>query len=343
MNKRLYLLKKELEIRDDDKNIPDIDNIINMVNSSLDAEPAERKIYMKKKILSSVLAAAIILTVTGLTVMAATFDWNEKLIEYFNPTQQQMEQLSGSVNTPAATASDNGYTVNVIQTITDKHGIYVLYELIAPEGTELNKEIHWERNYLDVKFTDYDGNSLISGMGIFRVLEAKGNKMTFMQYAEGKDKIANDQELSLKLEDLLIYDTSGDETTEKPFAKCSFDLNWRLSYQDTTKTFNVNKKVNMAADMDTTLQKIEISPMSLWIFIEGDDASVADIENRPVINYKDGRKLDFIGGDDKNTDISFDTGNENGILTLSYKFNRITDISEIESITMGNVTVPVSE
>ncbi len=343
MNKRLYLLRRELGIKENDKDVPNINNIIKKVNNAIDAEPAERKIYMKKRFFSLAIAAALILTITGVTVMAATLNWNQKFVEYFNPTQQQMEQLTGAVNIPAASDSNNGYTVNVLQTITDKHGIYVLYELIAPEGMKLDEKIHWDRNYFDVKFTDESGKNINAGMEMFKVLEVNGNKMTFMQYAEEKGKIVNDQNLSLKLEDLLIYDVSRDETTEKLFAECEFDLNWKLSYQDSTKTFDINKKVNMSEDMDTTLRKIEISPMSLWIFIEGDEASVTKIKNKPVINYKDGRKLDFIGNDDKNSDISYDSDNEDGLLTLSYKFGRITDISEIESITIGDVTVPVSE
>ena len=139
-NKRLRMLNDEFNINDFAE-APDTQTIIDKVNSSINADPMEKKVYMRRTYISSALVAALILAIASMTVIAASLGWHHKLIEYFNnPTTEQMEMMNGAFDTPMVSGTDNGYTVNVLNTLADKHCIYVLYELILPQNKEINPE-----------------------------------------------------------------------------------------------------------------------------------------------------------------------------------------------------------
>ena len=129
-NKRLRMLNDELSLNDYAE-APNSQSIIEKVNNSINADPAERRLFMRRKFISSALVAALILSIASLTVIAATLGWHHKLIEYFNnPTDEQMELMNGAFDAPMVSGTDNGYTVNVLNTLADKHGIYVLYDAV---------------------------------------------------------------------------------------------------------------------------------------------------------------------------------------------------------------------
>ena len=74
------------------------------------------------KISMTAVAAVAICVLTSIAALAATFNWHEKLTAFLKPTPQQMEHLQGASARPQASVTNNGVTVNVLQTLTDRHG-----------------------------------------------------------------------------------------------------------------------------------------------------------------------------------------------------------------------------
>lgn len=128
-NKRLRMLNDELGLKDFAE-APNSQNIIEKVNNSINADPIERRLFMRRKFLGSALVAILILSIASLTVIAATLGWHHKLIEYFNnPTAEQMELMNGAFDAPMISKTDNDIT-RVCHLRKEKSRIIILVNVI---------------------------------------------------------------------------------------------------------------------------------------------------------------------------------------------------------------------
>lgn len=345
MNKRLKELQNELGAPSV-QSVPKIKNIIKTVNERINADPEEKKIYTKKKVFSAVLVAAIIMSLTGLTVLASSiFHWHEMLIEYFHPTEQQIEQLEGNVNIPQATGADNGVTVNVLQTLTDSHGIYVLYEVILPENITItqdliDKNLRWSSNMLSIDEEESDAQLTVLGGSPSKILSFDKNKMTILMNRTANRKYNKNQHIKLSLKDMCYYVHAEDDILEEVLVPCNIELSWYFDYTDNSTVYNINKPVQIVQNAENTLEKIEISPLSVWITIEGDDVASA---TKPIIKFKNQPPVQIEPTSDFSTTYNYvyNAENDSGVLTIGYCFDAIYDISDIESITIGNLVIPI--
>lgn len=319
---------------------------------------------MRRKFISSALVAVLILSIASLTVIAATLGWHHKLIEYFNnPTTEQMELMNGAFDAPVASKSDNGYTVNVLNTLADKHGIYVLYELVLPADKELS-ELTVEEYMQDIthsvlvkqKEIMANNNAMMMGVGSHRILDVDKNKITLCDYTGTSSEIVGDSMINLTVrhnkyvdEDVSTF-VDGEQiqthypTTSKKIVKGDFeiDVSWNFKYKDVGKSVVVNKKLDINGVNDNTLNQIDISPISVWIIAEGDAIPTA---MRPVIKFTDGTEITYDSRDREAYAMfsNYQTGdNSKGYSTLGYVFDEITDIKTIESITIGDQIIKVN-
>ena len=84
---------------------------------------------------------AAVIAALGVTAAAAyVIQWNSKVAEHFGANEQQQSQLAsdGAVGSVNQTVTENGLTVTALQTLGDKNGIYVLFDVKAPEGNTLS-------------------------------------------------------------------------------------------------------------------------------------------------------------------------------------------------------------
>ena len=360
-NKRLRMLNDELGLNDYAK-APNSQSIIEKVNNSINADPVERRLFMRRKFISSALVAALILSIASLTVIAATLGWHHKLIEYFNnPTAEQMDLMNGAFDAPMVSGTDNGYTVNVLNTLADKHGIYVLYELVLPPDkviSETNVD-EFMRNithfvYLEQKKSIENDNAILSGIGKHKILGVEKNKITLCEYNGLAGEIADEYKVRLSVGNMKYVDNSvkfgntSEEVTvfNRENAEICGDFNiyltWNFKYEDKGKSISVNEKLDINGINNNTLNRIDISPISIWIIAEGDAIPSAI---NPVVKFKDGTTLTY-NAKDKNAYgmfSNYQTGDNNkGYTSLGYVFDEITDIKTIESITIGDQIIKVN-
>lgn len=313
----------------------------------------EKDMKHMKRTLPIALAAILILSFTTLTALAATFNWHERLIEYFQPTQEQMEAMKDNVSSPQVSATDNGVTVNVLQTIADKHDIYALCEIIAPEDVILTKDIDCEFWDLEPILTsEKDSDTYRLDTADYKVLERKKNKMTLLIRQSAANSLTDKQTLRLNLKNLTRTTEKGDPLSQVPgdytvtqeiVVPFNLKLSWTMSYEDLTKVYHEEQSVMINGKSGYTLKQIEISPISMWIFIEGPDDS--SMSAAPVIKMKDGSVIS-IRKEDRNVNYIFtnytDPNKEGGKTSIHYTFDHVTDIENIESITVGNAVVEIN-
>ncbi len=357
MRKRLCKLHKELGLKEMG-NAPDTKSVIKKVNITIDAERAEKNVFAKRKFAHAALVAILILSVASFASIAATMGWHHKLIEYFNnPTAKQMELMDGAFDTPMVSGTDNGYTVNVLNTLADKHGIYVLYELVLPPEKELSvatadafmKDIH-HMVLVEQKGYSNNDNTLLGGIGKHKILAVEKNKIIVCEYNGLGGEITDEYKVSLTVGNMKYIDNSekfgntGVFNIENAELVGDFHIHlmWNFRYEDKGKSIAVNKKLCINNVNENTLNRIDISPMSIWIMAEGDAIPTSMC---PIVRFKDGTELTYDSRDENAYAMfsNYQTGdNSKGHSVLGYVFDTIIDIQTIESITIGDQVIQVN-
>ena len=310
-----------------------------MLNTILNSRK-EKVLPVKRAAKRVSLAAAVIgiCVLTATTALAINLGWNEKLIEYLNPSEKQVETLGGAVDTPEATLTKNGVTITVKQTLADSFGIYVLYEMTVPEKIELNNDIKWGLEVLDI--TTGQTDAISCGTISSEILEQTLNKRTVLLHVQKTIPFENGY-VKLILKDLEYVSknavTGNIEFT--PLVEGEWELNWDLNYIDTSKTIEVNEPVSINGSKDT-ITKIIISPMSVCVFVKGDDILMGV---RPVVTFKDGNKIAYDAQSKNKSFIYYliDEDNMTYANQLYYRFENIIDIDDVDNITIGDKIIPI--
>lgn len=332
MSRRLEILKQELNIQDCSAPVS-TKKIVASVNCTLNKDLCEKKTFVKQKLLRFALIAAIISTISCFTVFAGAYlEWNEKLTEYFRPNNHQMDSMQSAIASPQATASDNGITVNILQTLADSHGIYVLYEVTGFGNIGENEILSWESEHLKISYDDSDKKPGTGGYSYHKILDCKNDKCTILYIRTGQGKIRN-QNLNFALSGLKkkITDNHGEVRKSYTVSDCRFDLNWYFEYENTGKTWNINKKLH---EENNTLAQIDISPISLWITINGEEMKYPDIIK---IFLKNGEEMNITA---ENISLSF-TPLQSGVNTISCEFDKIITVADVKCIQIGLNVIPL--
>lgn len=292
----------------------------------------------KRVSLTAAIIAVCVLTAT--TALAIGLGWNEKLMGYLKPSEEQMETLSGAVNMPEATVTQNGVTITVKQTLADSFGVYVLYEMTVPEDIELNDDIIWGFSHLDVPTvkTEYAVTAGVSGS---EILEQTGNTRTVLYHIQKTAPFENG-DVEFILIDLKYFkrnDTTG-RVEPITLVEGEWDLKWEFNFVDTSKTIEVNKPLSINGSEDT-ITNVVISPMSVCAFIKGDDILMSGVQ--PTVNFKDGSQIAY-DVNSKGKSFGYYLIDEANMIyqnQLYYRFENIINVDDVESITIGDVTIPI--
>lgn len=294
---------------------------------------AVRRPMVKKKF--PFLLAAVI-TAVGITVTAAAYvlQWNSKVAERFGANEQQQSALvsAGAIAPVDQTVTTNGLTVTALQTLGDKNGIYLLFDVKAPDGIALS-----------------DDKGFFPRVTIEGVSHVSYSSSGFMPRVDGT--AANERYFELWLNNYEQEDWSGKTITVefkeltapsgtiKPAVVLAgpWKLSWKLSYLDKTQTFAINKTYDINGH-DVVVNSVELSPLSMKINLSGDglrqlindsDLDKAGCLLSPTPMLRDGKTFDLYGSyapaSEKHTDTTF---------TLTKSFSKILDVDQVASLTL---------
>lgn len=275
-----------------------------MAPLNIDPAGEERKdVKMPKKRIGLIAAAAIV-AVAGITAMAATLKWDEGMLKFLHLTPEQAEKLEDSAAYPEVSVTDNGVTVTVRQTLTDSHGIYVLYDIEAPEGFEFTDDTRFGGAVFD---PDCGITSDSSSTGWDnRTLSQSGNKRTALLcyntdgrfksgratmifkdlgYRDTEYRPEDDPEVttvdngggvSIQYRVADSEPTDSRDPADRSYLKYGFvkqiegrwELSWDFDYVDAARVIEPELKYHNDKGNEYTVKKIELSPMSIWVETE---------------------------------------------------------------------------
>ncbi len=309
--------------------------------ADLREENTEMKVSVKG-IGAAVVAAAVIVAL-GLTALGAAFRWNERFLEFIGATPEQEQEMTGASGFPQVSASDGGWTFNVLQTVTDSHALYVLFEAEYPEGTEITDEMNFEHYSLNADY-DCDSSTLGTVVEGCNMLSHDENKAIFMDEISGRDKLKSG-ELTFKLKNFGYYAWNDDKTDcwFVPVWEGEVKMDWAFDYSVSTKIVHPNVKIDFpeAYGRSATLTEVEVSPLSVWLKFEGDDVMSA-VE--PVYTFSDGSEIrqSISGGKAEKSNFSFSSFQDErsgGITSVGRRFDEIHDVDDLVSVTVHGVTI----
>ncbi|MCL2386326.1 MAG: hypothetical protein FWC89_02140 [Defluviitaleaceae bacterium] len=305
---------------------------------------------MKQKARFSFAAVAAVVAVLILgttTVLAMTFGWHDALLSHFNPTPVQMEILVETVGAPNVSVTQDGLTIAVIQTIADSFGVYVLYEVTAEDESFAFPDETWIWARLFTASDSNDGVTVGSDRAI--ILENHGNRLLVLQHFHSTAPTTSGSvELLIFELQYMSDDWSYDGRILETLFVGEWSLGWELDFANVGKTLLPNADIT-ALEATSTVTKIVISPLSAMIFFEGDSF----LPNPSFVNIrKNDETLITFGADSENAlftrvasdghvGVEHDGTEEAFSQTLLYSFDGIINVNDIESITIGNVTIPM--
>jgi len=308
---------------------------------ALQAGEAQMKKTTKKASVLVAAMAACFLFATA--VFASTWNWNELLIQYFKPSEKQMKVMTGTVNTPEATVTNNGITVTIKQTIVDSLNVYVLYELTVPESIELNDDIGWEKENFKLQ-----PHTAGFGSGGSTILKQDKHTRTLLFHRGGIPVRNGNSTAILIFENLAlyqkIYDKKGEYLDLKriPLIEGEWQVTWDIKIDDSQSIkLEPNKPVSLNGSKNN-ITKVEVSPLSVYIIVEG-SAILTRVE--PIIKFKDGSQISFNYTSPGKSFSYANTMDHNGTPQgnhLYYAFDHMISPDDVESISIENVTIPVS-
>lgn len=310
------------------------DAMLEAILESREREGLPMKRVARKLSLAAV-AVILISVFSATTAFAVGLGWHEKLIEFLNPTQRQIEEIAPAIDSPEATITENGITVTVKQTIADSTGVYVLYEILAPEGFAFAEDITTGSHIFDVTHTSNGGEGTSGMISAPAVLEDMGNRRTAIQYYSTGTAIVDGTAL------LILRDL---QKSGKTVIEGEWRLEWDFTYTDFSETVSLNPSVLIGENR--YVSELVISPISISILVDG---RVTSSDNLTItVNFKDGSRIVHTMFDSeskvKSDRISVNDLNPNETTSRVYhSFDAIIDIDTIESVGVGEALIPLRQ
>ncbi len=272
------------------------------------AVPRGKKVFTQRAAAALIAAALCLLLAVGSFAVARV--WHEELASFFGADQKQMELLGGAAAFPEISASANGVTVTVLQTLADSRGVYVLYEVRGPEGFRFDDMVLWDHEFLAVPQEE----GTISGFGGNKILKNEGNTRTAMNWYIS-DVPLKDGKMSLYFENLCRFE---EISIEWPvLIEGAWQLEWDFVYEDSSQLVCENESLG-----NRTIEELRISPMSLYLCMAEEDGFLPSL----CINFRNGEVL--------NIDPGTFSVSGNGT-QLYHTFPELIDLTEVLSVEVG--------
>lgn len=281
----------------------------------------------RKKRFACILIAAVLLLTTA--VLAVHYGWSAALVEYLHPTQQQMEVLEGNTQSESLSVTQNGVTLTVLQTLTDQNGVYVLYQIDAPQQIDLRDDFSWRDYFLMVPTEDNrDGVTIQTAKET--LLNRTANSFTMLLSVQSSTPL-KEGTIHLFFQDIGYF---ANQFGFHTVVSGTWELEYPIVYSEIGKTVNVERSIEIGSG-SYSLSSVYLSPLSLLLNFEGDYQIPLD---SVILQYRDGHMVTYSG-----EQIHFLHNMEQQKYKTHWScfFPEIISLDDLESIQIGDYTFQV--
>ena len=342
-----------------------------MIDDLLAAAPETRRRVSHKKrlhvLIAAVIAAALCAACASGALQAAI-----QSLSFFLGNQPEQTQALGEMAQPiGASVTDNGVTLTVDAVLGDKNGYAILYTLSRDDGGPLLQNVDPDANLYNIHFDDGlltidpdSDNFYISPVcdPLFTAFRPTDNAIHFFEewHCPTLENMSGPARAIFK--NFRAGIVSMDVEKEEVVVEGNWTVDFQLTYQDasiylpTGQTFHAGTNEALTG----TIEELRVSPLSLCVTYayEIDEEKIAAAYDPAMttepkeewvsneIEYQTIQTHVFLhlkDGSTKEVGSYGDMYSEKGKHRLSGTFSEITPLDTIESISIGDLTIPVPQ
>lgn len=332
--------------------------ILSIINSKTGIAPKRKKRHIARTLLIAACVTAFLAATTALA--AYIIELEKPLGDMLGVTEENFDEIANAVDAPLCSVTDNDVTVNVLQTLADSRTIYAVFEVVAPEGTELKQSYEFEK-YHFYPSDWWDNPEKYGSCGTnMLVVEASGNRMKCIATAENFTKELPDCEWMLELENIGNIKSTEQDHKWHGYIDGKWTLKWDYSSEKNPETKRVPVNIPLGdGARDISITDITLTPISALFEIEG----VLTEDEVTEIQTDDARMLDkFREVDDTACDSNLSVKTNDGIIysrhgcetshmggqdgnLIKYRyymrFDNIIEMEDIECVIVNGVEFPI--
>ena len=285
--------------------------VLNRTMAKINPEKAAKHRTLERTVL---ICAVCVMLITSAVAAAEFFNLDKLFYKYLSGSDTNV-QLSGE--DIMARDTSKGITVTAKQVIGDDYGFYAIFDVSVEDSAEKGAEF----NNAEVE---------IKGAEVYQcsdIIRLRGeNSNTFMLHIMSAE--------NLQGKEIIVHlDNAGTgkikDGTGLGAANAKWDLNWKIDYSNSAKSFSVSKPVSIYGG-SALWESVSISPVSVSVKLadlNGTQTHCTDPNDLITVTMQDGSVFSSDGSED--TDILQDTD----FITMS--FNKIIDISKVKSVSFA--------
>lgn len=345
-----YTLKDEDIIEQESLSSDEKQRILQKTIAKAEIVKIPTKLHRKR--MTILVAACITVLALGAVSFAAT-TLSGNLLNFFHPrTQDEMNLLNSLGTVIDKQVSNNGLIIDVKEALGDSNAVYVMFDIIAPEGTILDKEQYtFVSQMIDLE-KDFSIFGATSGMGYsFESMEdvnPNDNIKPMMLCLSSSENLVG-KNMTFRFKDFSSYKTE-EELQNRPesfqgtpgdendvyniLIPGNWDITFPLDYTDNTVSYKLNQKLEYK-DISFKVKEVRLSPISISMTLSSIDINSQDIINTPlIIHMKNGESVNANDGNRGANSSNFKT-------VVDAQFNKIVNPSDIESIEYCGTLLPI--
>lgn len=303
-------------------------------------EEKSRRILGMRPLAAAVCGCMILVLIGGGSVYALkpVSGLFSKVFQISDRTKETVDKMGRAIGD---SVTSNGITVTAEGVLKDSHHYAVIYSVSRADGKELSESADYQDKTFG--FREIEDGTEASGSYFFSYHDKKKDSAIQIAYViSNVEKLP--EVLEIHLSDLLVFTCSETET----IAKGSWKFRLSLPHNDSSILLAENKTVKMkspAGEAELVLNEISVSPIGYSFKISRKNDKKISLQKFAKIvesgewklELKDGTFIDFYGG----TAITEKEDKRDYWVSSGTFDERIIPVSEMKSIHMNNIEIPV--
>ena len=236
--------------------------------AGLDERKGKRVKRMKKSKMIILIAAAV--AVLGTTVSAAEiFKWNRRAAEVFVADEEQQKELVTEqiAQDSSQTVTDNGLTIQAVQTIQDNNCFYALFEIKAEDESIQITQDH----SMSFLFDFPDGESPFGALG-WHFVDEESQAVSNSRYFEiiGTKTRPESKDLHMKIQFTSLNAPGAKAMDGEPILEGNWEFMLDLHTAESVR-YELNREYKIAG-CDVMIRTVELTPISAKLSCDMEDA-----------------------------------------------------------------------
>jgi hypothetical protein len=325
------------------------DRILNAIYENERKHASKSSFYMKKVIAATLVFVIAVSSLTYAGMRLWDFDVAEKFGVLNDNTKMQdladekFSSYMGGNQEKSLSVSDQGITVEAIQTLCDERYGYIYFTVDFGDTYQVKED---EIPLPDIEFSTSDKKMDLNG-GVSKEKVYNDHKVGYSSYISPVDEEQTMKEIKIIMTISRFYNGSYDEATntynDTVVAKGNWCLSWELSTGTQKRLYEVNQMITYEG-LQFKIKEFEISPLSCMVTTEVMDKDsyetfLSEKKNIGLTSlYLGVKKTGHIG-----SSIIYSMTDETTSIIEKMQFDKVMDLDTVTGFCYGDTKIDLTK